>query len=117
MTKEKKEIVESIPKAEKDKTEQIECKDEKCPFHGHLSVRGRHFEGVVKKIVGKRAVIEFGRLIRSEKYERFAKAKTKLHAYVPDCLKKTIALGDSVRIRECRPLSKIMHFIVLEKIK
>lgn len=115
MAKEKKEIVESITKA--DKSEKVECEDKKCPFHGQLSVRGRHFEGTVKKIIGSRAVIEFGRLIHSKKYERFAKAKTKLHAYIPSCLRKTIALGDSVRIRECRPLSKILHFIVMEKIK
>jgi len=94
-----------------------ECKDKKCPFHGSLSVRGRYFKGIVKKILGKLAVIEFERLIYYPKYERFAKAKTKLHAYLPDCMKKTIVVGDLVKIRECRPISKIMNFIVVERIK
>jgi small subunit ribosomal protein S17 len=111
--KEKKEIVESMSS----KTEKLECKDEKCPFHGSLGVRGRYFKGTVIKIIGKRAVIEFERLIRFKKYERFAKARTKLHAYLPDCMKKQIAVGDLIKIGECRPLSKIMHFIVVEKIK
>lgn len=93
------------------------CSDKKCPFHGNLKVRGRYFKGIVKKIVGKRAVIEFERLIYYKKYERFAKFKTKLHAYMPECLRKNIAIGDLVKIGECRPLSKIMHFVVVEKIK
>ena len=28
-----------------------------------------------------------------------------------------INVGDMIRIQECRPLSKIIHFIVVEKIK
>ena len=67
--------------------------------------------------MGKRVAIEFERLTYYKKYDRFAKARTKLHAYLPDCLKKEIIVGDTVKIGECRPLSKIMHFVVLEKIK
>jgi len=108
--------MEKIDKSEVEKGS-IECKDKKCPFHGNLSIRGRHFKGIVKKIVGNRAVIEFERLVYYKKYERFAKAKTKLHAYLPECLKKEIAVGNLVRIGECRPISKIIHFVVMEKIK
>ena len=51
------------------------------------------------------------------KYERYYKKKTKLHAYLPLSLSEQINVGDLVKIQECRPLSKIIHFIVLEKIK
>ncbi|MEM4152931.1 MAG: 30S ribosomal protein S17 [Candidatus Pacearchaeota archaeon] len=93
------------------------CNDLKCPFHGRLSVRGRYFKGTVIKIVGKRAVIEFERLVYYKKYERYARKKTKLHAYLPQCLVKEIQVGDLVKIGEIRPLTKIIHFVVLEKIK
>ncbi|MGB9708347.1 MAG: 30S ribosomal protein S17 [Candidatus Pacearchaeota archaeon] len=115
MAKEKKETGEA--KINRDNNATTECKDLKCPKHGNLSVHGRNFQGTVKKIVGKRVVIEFERLIYYKKYERFAKARTKLHAYLPDCLRKKIIVGDVVKIGECRPLSKIMHFVVMEKLK
>lgn len=89
------------------------CEDERCPFHGSLSVRGRHFKGVVKKIVGRRAVIEFKRSVFFKKYERYAKGRTKLHAYIPSCLSEKIKAGTLAEIGECRPLSKIMSFVVL----
>ena len=110
-------------KKEKKETEEakisknFECNDRKCPFHGELKVRGRHFKGTVKKIMQKRVVIEFERLIYYKKYERYAKEKTKLHAYLPDCMKDSVKVGDRVKIGECRPLSKIIHFVILEKIK
>ncbi|MCX8194189.1 MAG: 30S ribosomal protein S17 [Candidatus Pacearchaeota archaeon] len=93
------------------------CDDAKCPFHGNLSIRGKYFKGVVIKTIGKRAVIEFERLIYYKKYERYAKKKTKLHAYLPQCLAKKIRVGDLVRIGEVKPLTKIIHFVVIEKIK
>jgi small subunit ribosomal protein S17 len=96
---------------EKNKTE---CKDLRCPFHGNLGVRGRHFNGMVKKIIGRRAVIEFERPIYYRKYERYASAKTRLHAHIPACLKEKIVVGSSVEIGECRPLSKIMHFVIIK---
>ncbi len=99
------------------KEENEKCDDKKCPLHGELSIRGRHFKGIVKKIVGRRAVVEFERLIYIKKYERFAKASTRLHAYLSKCLADKIKIGDTVEIGECRPLSKIMHFAVIKKIK
>lgn len=93
------------------------CEDRNCPFHGKLSARGRHFKGTIKKIVGKRAVLEFERMIHYKKYERFAKAETKLHAYIPDCLLNKAKVGSIIKISECRPLSKIIHFVVIEIIK
>ena len=94
-----------------------ECKDKKCPFHGELSLRGRIFRGNVIKKFPKRIVIEFERTIYIRKYERYLKAKTKLHAHLPYCLAGEINLGDYVEIQECRPLSKIISFVVTKKIR
>ena len=106
---------------EKIKQEKVEantiCTDVKCPFHGDLSVRGRAFSGTVIKKFPKRVCIEFERTVYIRKYERYAKAKTKLHARLPDCLEKSINIGDYIEIKQCRPLSKIIHFVVVKKIK
>ncbi len=97
------------------KTEKVECKDFACPTHGDISLRGRTFSGTVIKKFPKRIVIEFERTIYIKKYERYSKRKTKLHARVPDCMAKDINLGDYVEIKECRPISKIIHFVVTGK--
>jgi len=99
---------------EKTKQKEIEC-EKKCPFHGEISIRGRHFEGTVTKIVGQRAVVEWQKFVYYPKYERYAKTRSKVHAYMPKCIASEIKLGDYVEIGECRPLSKIIHFIVLKK--
>ena len=93
------------------------CQDRDCPFHGKLKTRGRTFEGRVKKKFPRRVTIEFERMTYIRKYERYAKSKTKIHARLPDCLKDEINLGDIVLVKECRPLSKIIHFVVIKKIK
>jgi len=95
----------------------IECADPKCPFHGTLSTRGRIFRGAVIKKFPKRVVIEFERTIYIRKYERFAKSKTKLHAKLPDCLANEVNIGDYIEIIECRPLSRIISFVVVKKIR
>jgi len=101
------------------KTEKVSCADKKCPFHGSdaVKLRGRTFEGeVITKLPG-RVKIQFDRFLYDRKYERFDKRRTKLHARLPDCLKEQIQLGDWIQITECRPLSKIIHFIVTKKIR
>ncbi len=80
-----------------------------------LGTRGRTFKGTVIKKFPKRVVIEFERTIYIKKYERYSKRKTKLHARLPEEMTKEINLGDYIEIRECRPLSKIIHFIVIGK--
>jgi len=101
-------------KEEKQKNEV--CKDKFCPFHGKISLRGRAFRGYVIKKFPKRIVIEFERIIYIRKYERYLKRKTKLHARLPECMFNEINIGDYVEIKECRPLSKIIHFIAVKKI-
>lgn len=92
------------------------CKDFACPKHSRISLRGRSFKGTVIKKFPKRVVIEFERTIYIEKYERYARRKTKLHARLPECMNKKIEVGDYIEIRECRPISKIIHFVVVKKL-
>jgi len=93
------------------------CADITCPVHGKLKVRGRIFEGTVIKKFPKRITIEFERMVYVKKYERYAKSRTKIHARLPECIEKNINVGDFVKIQECRPLSKIIHFVVISKVK
>ncbi len=97
--------------------EKTNCNDKFCPTHGHISLRGRTFKGEVIRKFPKRVCIEFERTIYIKKYERYAKRKTKLHARLPDCMSHEINIGDHIEIKECRPISKIIHFIVVKKIQ
>lgn len=109
---------EKTQKVKEQKTETTtSCNDPKCPFHGTLSVRGRVFRGVVTKKFPKRVVVEFERTVFVRKFERYAKAKTKLHARLSDCLANDINVGDYIEIMECRPLSKIISFVVIKKVR
>ena len=94
-----------------------ECNDVTCHIHGHLKARGRFFEGTVTKKFPRRVVIGFERMIYVKKYERYAKSKTKIHARLPMCMEHDIKVGDYILVQECRPLSKIIHFVVIKKIK
>jgi small subunit ribosomal protein S17 len=93
------------------------CNDKDCPKHGGLKTRGRTFEGTVIRKFHKRVTIEFERMIYIQKYERYAKSKTKIHARLPVCMEDSIEIGDYIKIQECRPLSKIIHFVVIGKVK
>jgi small subunit ribosomal protein S17 len=93
------------------------CRDRKCPRHGSLKVRGRVFEGRVTRKFESRVTIELERMVYSRKYERYYRRKTKIHAHLPACMENEIQLGDLIRIQECRPLSKIIHFTVIKKLK
>ncbi|MCX6749449.1 MAG: 30S ribosomal protein S17 [Candidatus Pacearchaeota archaeon] len=104
-------------KKEEKEPAEARIKDIDCPFHGNLKARGRIFEGKVIKKFPSRITIEFERMVRVRKYERYAKSKTKLHARLPICMEKEINVGDLIRIQECRPLSKIIHFVIISKVK
>lgn len=80
-----------------------------------VGTRGRIFYGNVVKKFDKRVVVEFERTIKIPKYERFAKKMTRLHARIPSGVQ--VNIGDYVKLQECRPLSKIIHFIVLEVVR
>lgn len=106
----------NMEKEEKKKIVETICNDKKCHVHGNLKARGRIFEGIVTKKFHKRIVIEFERMVYVRKYERYAKFKTKIHARLPVCMENEINIGDLIKVQECRPLSKIIHFVVIGKV-
>jgi small subunit ribosomal protein S17 len=91
------------------------CDDTLCPFHGTLPVRGQIITGVVSSVKMKNSI-----LVKKEymnyipKYERYEKRTSKFAAHCPPCI--DVQLGDRVRIAECRPLSKTISFVTIEKI-
>jgi small subunit ribosomal protein S17 len=72
-----------------------------------IGSRGRTFEGFVTKVFPSRVVIEFTRTVYIPKFERYAKKKTRVHARLPEGM--NIKTGDYIQLRECRPLSKLIH--------
>jgi len=95
---------------------------EKTPSHASKKVaktpstRGRIFKGEVIRKFNKRITIQLERTIFIPKYERFLKKNSKIHARLPDEFQDKVEIGDIVRVQECRPLSKIIHFIFTEKV-
>lgn len=92
-----------------------ECTDKYCPFHGTLPVRGGIITGVVAATKMQRSIVvkrEYMHLI--PKYERYERRTSLYAAHCPPCL--DIAVGDKVRIAECRPLSKTISFVAIEKL-
>ncbi len=90
-----------------------ECEDPNCPFHGILPVRGQVITGkVVSDRMKGTVVVEKDYLHYVRKYNRYEKRHSKIHAHNPPCLAASV--GDTVRIAECRPLSKTKSFVVIE---
>lgn len=90
------------------------CEDVNCPFHGKLPVRGQILEGIVTDTkMDKTAVIKKERLFFIKKYERYEKRTSRYSAHNPPCLK--VKTGDEVKIAECRPLSKTVSFVIIER--
>lgn len=91
----------------------LKCNDKLCPFHGEekLRMRGRVFEGdVIRKLPG-RVTIQFERMIKVPKYERYEKRKTKIHSRLPSCM-NDVSIGDRILVSETRPISKTIHSVV-----
>ncbi len=89
------------------------CSDGNCPFHGFLKVRGRIFAGKVVSRKEKTVAVEWDYLNYVPKYERSERRRSRVYAHLPPCM--DIAVGDKVRVAECRPLSKTKSFVVIEK--
>lgn len=91
------------------------CKGSACPFHGHLSIRGRNFTGIIVSTkMRKTAIVEFDRFHFLPKYERYEKRRTRLKVHNPECINAKD--GDIVNIAECRPLSKTKNFVIISKL-
>lgn len=91
------------------------CDDRNCPFHGQLSVRRKFLDGkVVSTKMIKTVTVERDYLNYVPKYTRYEKRKSRIMAHNPPCLE--IHEGDRVKIAECRPISKEVAFVVVEKL-
>ena len=87
------------------------CNDKNCPMHGQIKTRGKTFKGVViSNKAQKSALVEWGRIKKIQKYERYEKLKTKIQVHNPECI--NAKTGDFVEIKECRPLSKTKKFVI-----
>ena len=90
------------------------CNDPACPFHGMLSVRGRVFEGKVSTSKSPRTVsVERSYLYFYPKYNRYERRRSKTLSHNPPCI--SAVTGDQVTIAECRPLSKEVSFVVIDR--
>ncbi|MAG45370.1 MAG: 30S ribosomal protein S17 [Nanoarchaeota archaeon] len=78
-----------------------------------ISLHGRTFSGIVtSRKMQKTAKVEWDRTHLIKKYERYEKRKSSVMAHVPD--KMEVKEGDRVIVKECRPLSKTKHFIIVK---
>lgn len=87
---------------------------ETCPFYGELSVRGQILEGIVASTDMERTVVverEYDVFV--PKYDRYMKRRSRISAHVPGVL-EPLAVGDRVKIAECRPISKTKSHVVVE---
>jgi len=92
------------------------CDDPECPFHGSLSIRGRILEGTVISAKMDRTVIvrrDFLKYV--PKYKRYERRHSHIPAHNPPCI--NAADNSRVRIAECRPISKTVSFVVVEKVE
>jgi small subunit ribosomal protein S17 len=92
------------------------CNDRNCPFHGALSIRGRALEGVVVSAkMDKTIIVRRDYLNYVPKFKRSERRHSHIPAHNPPCLK--IKAGDWVKVAECRPISKTVSFVVVEKLE
>ncbi|MFH1285696.1 MAG: 30S ribosomal protein S17 [Candidatus Micrarchaeota archaeon] len=93
-----------------------ECNDVNCFAHGSIKTRGAVLVGKVVSDKGKRSVIVERHTVKYyPKYERYARSNSRIAAHNPDCIgAKT---GDTVKIAECRKISKTKAWTVIEIVK
>lgn len=90
------------------------CSDPNCPFHGELPVRGRMLEGtVISAKMDKTVVVRRDYLNYSPKFKRYERRHSHIPAHSPPCI--SAKEGDWVKIAECRPISKTVSFVVVER--
>jgi small subunit ribosomal protein S17 len=79
-------------------------------------VRGRVLDGVVVSAkMEKTVVVEREYLQFLPKFVRYERRRSHIPSHNPPCL--DVKEGERVRIAECRPLSKTVAFVVVEKIE
>ncbi len=92
------------------------CNDKNCPFHGSLPVRGRVLEGVVVSAkMDKTVIVRRDYLHYVPKFKRYERRHSHIPAHNPPCI--NAKEGEKVKIAECRPISKTVSFVVVEKLE
>ncbi|MCD6242865.1 30S ribosomal protein S17 [Candidatus Bathyarchaeota archaeon] len=92
------------------------CNDKNCPFHGSLPVRGRILEGVVVSAkMDKTVIVRRDYLHYVPKFKRYERRHSHIPAHNPPCI--NAKEGERVKIAECRPISKTVSFVVVEKLE
>lgn len=68
---------------------------------------------VLRSKMAKTAVVEFERIVKIKKYDRYEKRLTRLSVHNPPEI--NAQEGDIVTVARTRPLSKTKHFMIIEK--
>lgn len=68
---------------------------------------------VVSNKMEKSVTVQVDRRVKHPLYKKFMTQSKKIAAHDET---NTLAIGDQVRIRECRPISKSKRFEVIEKV-
>lgn len=90
------------------------CDDQNCPFHGNLPIRGRILKGVVASAkMEKTVIVRRDYLHRVPKYVRYERRHSRIPSHIAPCI--DVKEGDQVIIAECRPISKTVSFVIVEK--
>lgn len=90
------------------------CNDRNCPFHGSLPIRGRILEGVVVSAkMDNTAIVRHDYLRYIPKFMRYERSYSRIPSHNPPCIEAKE--GERVTIAECRPISKTVSFVVVEK--
>lgn len=91
------------------------CDDVHCPYHGNLPLRGQSFDVVVISNRMQRTAVVQRQMTRTHpKYERQLKTTHRYLAHSPTCINAQI--GETVRIMECRPISKKKSFTIVGRV-
>jgi len=92
------------------------CDDRNCPFHGTLKTRGRTLEGtVISAKMDKTVIVKRDYQFYVPKFKRYERRRSHIPAHSPPCL--GVKENDVVKIAECRPISKTVSFVVVEKLE
>lgn len=78
-------------------------------------MRRKFLDGkVVSAKMTKTVTVERDYLHYVRKYTRYEKRRSRIMAHSPPCLE--VREGDRVKVAECRPISKEVAFVVVEKL-
>ncbi len=89
------------------------CTDNKCPFHGEITVKKELFRGkLIKKDVSRSATIEWFKPVFVPKFERYEVRRYRMRTHNPACVNAEI--GEEVLVAKTRPLSKTKNHVILQ---